>query len=226
MARLIPRAGRHSGRKDQQVHAIQVVEEIVKEVPVHPVRQPEGEKARFPQAGGPPVRWAQGRDGPRRVVQPGGATSLRRRPTPGSPIGRGPRPRAPRRSAGTRRWRACRCPTPGPPSTPPATSRRSSDFSSSVEAARSAPRQAGPSAPSPRPPKVTGRHASKWRKEWQRRLSRTWCWSSRSGSCTECRGCSYPGTSQHHQPSCGVQPREAAVRSARPTGPVPGGRPP
>ena len=57
----------------------------------------------------------------------------------------------------------------------PARRPRSSDFSNSVEAARSAARQAGPSAPSPSPPKVTGRHASSWREEWQRRLSQTRC---------------------------------------------------
>ena len=57
----------------------------------------------------------------------------------------------------------------------PATSPRSSDFPNSVKAARSAARQAGPSAPAPRPPKVTGRRASNWREEWQRRLSWTRC---------------------------------------------------
>ena len=49
----------------------------------------------------------------------------------------------------------------------PAMRPRSSDFSKSVEVARSAARQAGPSAPSPNPPKVTGRRALSWREEWQ-----------------------------------------------------------
>ena len=47
----------------------------------------------------------------------------------------------------------------------PAMRPRSSDFSNLVEAARGAARQAGPSAPSPSPPKVTGRCASSWREE-------------------------------------------------------------
>ena len=71
MARLIPRTGRHAGREDRQVHAIHAVQELVEEVPVHPLCQPEGGKARFPQAGGPPVRLAEAWDGPRRVIQPG-----------------------------------------------------------------------------------------------------------------------------------------------------------
>ena len=99
-----------------------------------------------------------------------------------------------------------------------------SDFSNSVEATRSAARHAGPSVPSSSPPKVTGRRASSWREEWERRLSRTRSW--RRGSCTKCRGCSCHGKCQHHQPSRGVQPMVAAVRSARPFGPVPGGQPP
>ena len=73
---------------------------------------------------------------------------------------------------------------------------RNSEFSSSVEAARSAARQAGPSALSPSPLKVTGRRASSWRGERQRRLFPTLCWSWRSGSYT--KGCSCPGMSQHH----------------------------
>ena len=73
----------------------------------------------------------------------------------------------------------------------PAMRPRSSDFSNSVEAACSAARQAGPSAPSPSPTKVTGRRASRWREEWQRRLSRTRCWIWRRGSYTKCSGCSW-----------------------------------
>ena len=103
---------------------------------------------------------------------------------------------------------------------------RSSDLSSSVEVTRIAARRAGPSAPSPKPAKVTGRRASNWRKEGLRRLSRTRCWMWRRGSWTKCRGDSYPGMSQHHQPWRGLQPRVAAVWSARPTWLVPGGRPP
>ena len=69
--RLIPRAGRHSGREDRQVHAVHAVQKFVEEVLVHPLRQPEGENSRLSQAGGPPVRRAQAKDGPCRVVQPG-----------------------------------------------------------------------------------------------------------------------------------------------------------
>ena len=54
---------------------------------------------------------------PRRSAR--GATSPWRCPILGNPTGRGPRPRAPRRSGGTRSWPACRGPTPGPPSTWP-----------------------------------------------------------------------------------------------------------
>ena len=56
----------------------------------------------------------QGWPPPRRAAS--GAMCLRRRSTLGSPIGRGPLARVPRRSVGTRHWRACRGPTPGPPS--------------------------------------------------------------------------------------------------------------
>ena len=93
----------------------------------------------------------------------------------------------------------------------PAMRPRSSAFSNSVEAACMAARQAGPSAPSPKPPKVTRHRASSWRKEWQRRLSRARCWSGQRGSCTKCSGCSCPGTSQRRQLLCGLQPRVAAV---------------
>ena len=54
---------------------------------------------------------------PRRSAR--GATFLWRRPTLGNPTGRGPCPRAPHCSGGTRRWPARRGPTPGPPSTWP-----------------------------------------------------------------------------------------------------------
>ena len=101
---------------------------------------------------------------------------------------------------------------------------RSMDFSSSVEATHSAARQAGPSAPSSNPPKVTGRRASSWREEWQRRLSLTRCWIWRRGTCAKCSGYSCPRTSQHHHPSRGLHPKVAAVWSTRPTRPIPGGR--
>ena len=71
MARLIPRAGRHPGREDRQIHAVQAVQKLIEEVPIHPLRQPEGEKPRLAPAGGPTVRRAQAGDGPRRVAQSG-----------------------------------------------------------------------------------------------------------------------------------------------------------
>ena len=101
----------------------------------------------------------------------------------------------------------------------PAMRPHGSDFSNSVEAARSAARRAGPSASSPRPPKVTGRCTSSGREQWQQRLSLTRCWSWRRGSCTKCMRCSCPGTSPHHQPSRRVHPRVVAMRRATPPGP-------
>ena len=71
VARLVPLAGCHAGSEDRQVHAVKAVRELVEEVPVHPLRQPEGKEARFPQAGWPLVRRSQAGDGPRRVIQPG-----------------------------------------------------------------------------------------------------------------------------------------------------------
>ena len=144
-------------------------------------------------------------------------------PTPGGPIGRGLRPRVPRRSGGTRNWSASYGLTPGVVHKAPAMRPRSSDLSNSVEASRSAARQ--PSTSSPTPPKVTGRRASSGREEWQRRLSRIRLWSWLRGSCTKCSWCSCPGASQHQQPSRGLPPRVAPVGSAHPTWPVPGGRP-
>ena len=70
----------------------------------------------------------------------------------------------------------------------PAMRLRSSDFSRSVEATRIATQQAGPSAPSPRPLKVTGHRTSSWRAAWQRRVSRIRCWTWRRGFCTRCSG--------------------------------------
>ena len=52
VARLIPRAGRLEGRENRQVHAVQAVQELVEEVPFHPLWQQEGDRAPFPQAGG------------------------------------------------------------------------------------------------------------------------------------------------------------------------------
>ena len=152
VARLIRRDGRHAGRKDRQLHGIQAVQQFVEEVPVHPLCQPEGEKAPFPQAGGPPVRAAPVGGGLRRVVEA-------KEPTPpgGAPVWAVARDVSlvlvRSAAVGARGARlACR----GGP-TAPARSPRSSDFSNSVEAARGAARQDGPSAQFPSPPKVTGR---------------------------------------------------------------------
>ena len=69
VARLIPLASCHTGGEDRQVHAIWAVQELVEEVPVHPLCESEEEKARLPKAGGPPVRRTRVGDGSRRVVQ-------------------------------------------------------------------------------------------------------------------------------------------------------------
>ena len=71
VTRLVPLAFCHAGCKDRHVHAVKEVQELVKEVPVHPLRQPEGKEARFPQAGRPLVRRSQVGDGLRHVAQPG-----------------------------------------------------------------------------------------------------------------------------------------------------------
>ena len=47
VAWLVPLAGCHAGSEDRQVHAVEAVYELVEEVPVHPLRQPEGKEARF-----------------------------------------------------------------------------------------------------------------------------------------------------------------------------------
>ena len=71
VARLVPAGRSHAGREDRQVHAVQAVQELVQEPPIHPLRQPEGEEARLPQAGRPLVRRPQLGDGCRRVTEPG-----------------------------------------------------------------------------------------------------------------------------------------------------------
>ena len=53
VARLVSLAGCHAGSEDRRVHAVKAVRELVHESPVHPLRQSEGEKACFPQAGWP-----------------------------------------------------------------------------------------------------------------------------------------------------------------------------
>ena len=153
----------------------------------------------FARAGGgrgPPStgRLATGRAAPAEGALPPhpatrGSMSPGPDPTLDNATGRGPRPHAPPRNGGTLSGFAyrgrTRCRPQGPAMRP-----HSSNFSNSVGATRIAARQARPSASALRPPKVTGRRASSWRKEWQR---------SR-----RCIGCSCPGTSQHQQPSRGL----------------------
>ena len=59
VARVVSLAGGHAGSGDRQVHAVKAVQELVEESPVYPLRQSEGEEARFPQAGWPLVRRSQ-----------------------------------------------------------------------------------------------------------------------------------------------------------------------
>ena len=66
VARLIPRAGRHPGREDRQIHAVQAVQKTHRRGP-HPPPAPAGGGKAPPFAG----RRAIGPAGPRRVVQPG-----------------------------------------------------------------------------------------------------------------------------------------------------------
>ena len=218
MAHLVTTAGGHAGGEDRQVHAVQAVRDLVQERPFHPLRRRGKRPALRKRAG----HWLGGPSW-------GRAAAASR--------SQGPHVSLARSHSGQshKTWTSSSCAAPQwghmelvrmPwPDTRAAVLKalamrqRSNDFSSSVEATRVAARQAGPSAPPPRPPKVTGRRASSWREEWQQRLSRTWCWIWRRGTCTKCRGDSYPGTSQHHQPSRGLQPRVAAVWSTRPTGP-------
>ena len=108
----------------------------------------------------------------------------------------------------------------------PVRSPRSSDFYNSVEAVRSAARQAGPFAPSPSPQKVTGAAPPAGARSGSEGCPGPGAGAAGAARARSAGDASFPGTSQHHQPSRGVQPREAAVRSARPTGPVPVVRPP
>ena len=55
VARLIPAACGHAVGKHRQVHVVKVVHELVHEFLQHPLRLPEGEVARPPQPGEPPL---------------------------------------------------------------------------------------------------------------------------------------------------------------------------
>ena len=157
VARLVPAARSHAGGEDRQVHAVQAVQELVQEPPIHPLCQREGEEARPPQAGRPLVPR------PQMAV----AASLSQ--------GRHVSLACSHSGQSHRTWTLSLCAAPQwghaelvrmPwPDTlaavhkAPAVRPRSSEFSNSVDAVRSAARQAGPCAPSPSPPKVTGHHA-------------------------------------------------------------------
>ena len=71
VARLVHAAHSRTGCEDRQVHAVQAVQELVQEPPIHPLHQPEGEEARLPQASRPLIRRPQWGNGRRPVTEPG-----------------------------------------------------------------------------------------------------------------------------------------------------------